>query len=1014
MSNSKIKNLISSILSEANWDGRISSYDEDHMKTINQSPSNRFAHLQSIYMPNKKVGDKYKIEFTPVMTELSVDFDDKKLICKADAKDAVVTQLDTGVYYSVEDAGIERITQPLGEFLNLKELDDIRNESAKTNSPLPLKGNYDTETLAEMLNKYLNNLDNIEHEDERVTYKAYVELIPVTIEIDDKGNKVIKRATEILSFAGEPEKEVNKQIIYMRMPENYDKNLLDNLFVDNRRKRYGGYISSIYPPYRTYFTIQPRGIREKDKDSKIYTIGLYSHDNILLDVLNVQIGDITEETGFSHSIDREKINSDKALLGSNINSLIERLQYIEDNFEKDYFGLEYSLSTNVGSKGRNFNTFNKREALYLDADYRTKIKSDLSDTLVEFIPSDFITSTEFKGNDRRGVLDKILRSLCSEYGFKISINADNQNLFKTGLYKATIFLGDERVYKQEFWLSQKSAQYAPDGIYRRFDKNIKFKVNNEQRLINKTEVNQSYSVDLVIDTNFDNDSGIKDQLTSLFEFLKNPKDNKHEAVSKEDIDEFIKTVTTQMNLVVGKAKKSKDDFIMFDLLSDLQCTKLFATVNNTQSGNTYSFQNTTIKGAQKLRIGIKLINNNFDELLYKLGYDLKVLPLLNKADVDKRLSDNGVSILTDGDLFKSSYVGDIRQIYVKKEEKKDIDIFGIQNKDNMTEDDIVDGILRIYNLHNKQFVTEEILDNMTKKIGEYLFGLRNNGGFRIFQDYKLLFDKDSITNSYSDTDDDSNGLEDIEFTIDMSSSDAGLSGFTPTPPDKKDSNIGDIFEIKVDENNQQILIYPKTNKFEFHNLLSLVSYIMKQYITYLEKKKNNKEQETKESSISKYTTLVEAEDLPKEIYLSFEDFEPTKDNVLVGKVIVSPDVGSDGLAIENPGYFKFNDEDIRETILENFDESNYENLIVDYEKAVPALSDPEFNAALTKYDPELNSIVVEEGKFAIPFSIWNLVTHRHSTGKVTSNDFDFIESQEFKDKMMEYIKSIKFINGENE
>lgn len=985
MSNSKIKNLISSILSEASWDGRISSHDEDHMKTINQSPSNRFAHQWSTYTSNKKVGDKYKIEFTPVMTELSVDFDSEKLICKADAKDAVVTQLDTGVYYSVENAGIERITQPLGEFLNLKELDVIRNESAKTNSSLSLKGNYDTETLAEMLNKYLND-NNM--------YKLYEEITftPGLVKFDDKGNKVIEADTKNSDL------EIK---VYMPKEEYLKSDNGKNLPVSNE-VFYKGQSYSYYSGVTTYNV----KILKKDEDSKLYTVlfGNYKGDEF-----------VPESTinAFIKEAEDYKELDDSNQLALNINSLIERLQYIEDNFEKDYFGLEYSLSTNVGSKGRNFNTFNKREALYLDADYRTKIKSDLSDTLVEFIPSDFITSTEFKGNDRRGVLDKTLRSLCSEYGFKISINVDNPNLFKTGLYKATIFLGDERVYKQEFWLSQKLAQYAPDGIYRRFDKNIKFKVNNEQRLINKTEVNQSYSVDLVIDTNFDNDSGIKDQLTSLFEFLKNPKDNKHEAVSKEDIDEFIKTVTTQMNLVVGKAKKSKDDFVMFDLLSDLQCPKLFATVN-TQSGNAYSFQNTTIKSSQKLRIGIKLMNNNFDELLFKLGYDLKVLPLLNKADVDKRLSDNGVSILTDGDLFKSSYVGDIRQIYVKKEEKKDIDIFGIQNKDNMTEDDIVDGILQIYNLHNKQFVTEEILDNMTKKIGEYLFGLRNNGGFKTFQDHKLLFDKDSITNSYSDTDDDSNGLEDIEFAIDMSSSDAGLSGFTPTPPDKKDSNIGDIFEIKVNEDNQQILIYPKTNKFEFHDLFSLVSHIMKQYITYLEKKKNNKEQETKESSISKYTTLIEAEDLPKEIYLSFEDFEPTKDSVLVGKVIVSPDVGSDGLAIENPGYFKFNDEDIRETILENFDESNYENLIVDYEKAVPALSDPEFNAALTKYDPELNSIVVEEGKFAIPFSIWNLVTHRHSTGKVTSNDFDFIESQEFKDKMMEYIKSIKFINGENE
>lgn len=984
MSNSKIKNLISSILSEAGWDGRISSHDEDHMKTINQSPSNRFAHQQSTYTSNRKIGDEYKIEFTPVMAELSVDFDSEKLICKANAKDAVVTQLNTGVYYSVENAGIERITQPLSEYLNLKELDAIRNESAKTDSPLALKGNYDTETLSEVLNKYL---------DDNNMYKLYKEVtfIPGLVKFDDKGNKIIEKDTKNFDLAIKvyiPEEE------YLKSDNGKNLPVSDEVL-------YKGQSHSYYSGTTTYVV----KILKKNEDSKLYTVTFGNHRN------DKFVPEATINAFIGESEDYKELN-DSNPLALDINSLIERLQYVEDNFEKDYFGLEYSLSTDA-DKGRNLNTSNKREALYLDADYRTKIKSDISDTLVEFIPSDFITSTEFKGNDRRGVLDKTLRSLCSEYGFKISINADNPNLFKTGLYKATIFLGDDKAYKQEFWLTQKLAQYAPDGVYRRFDKNIKFKVNSEQRLINKTEVNNNYSVDLVIDTNFDNDSGIKDQLTSFFGFLKNPKDNKHEAVSKEDIDEFINIVTTKMNLVVGKAKKSKDDFVMFDLLSDLQCPKLFATVN-TQSGNAYSFQNTVIKDTQKLRIGIKLMNNNFDELLFKLGYDLKVLPLLNKANVDKRLSDNGISILTDGDLFKSSYGGDIRQIYVKKNGKNDADIFEIQNKDDITEDDIVDGILKIYNLHNKQFVTEDMIDNMTKKIGDYLFNLRNNGSFRIFQDHKLLFDKDSIINSYSDTDDDSNGLEDIEFTIDMSSSDAGLSGFTPTPPDKKDSNIGDIFEIKVDENNQQILIYPKTNKFEFHDLLSLVSYIMKQYITYLEKKKNNKEQETKESSISKYTTLIEAEDLPKEIYLSFEDFEPTKDNVLVGKVIVSPDVGSDGLAIENPGYFKFNDEDIRETILENFDESNYENLIVDYEKAVPALSDPEFNAALTKYDPELNSIVVEEGKFAIPFSIWNLVTHRHSTGKVTSNDFDFIESQEFKDKMMEYIKSIKFINGENE
>lgn len=984
MSNSKIKNLISSILSEAGWDGRISSHDEDHMKTINQSPSNRFAHQQSLYTSNRKIGDEYKIEFTPVMTELSVDFDSEKLICKANAKDAVVTQLNTGVYYSVEDAGIERITQPLSEYLNLKELDAIRDESAKTDSPLSLKGNYDTETLSEVLNKYL---------DDNNMYKLYKEVTfaPGLVKFDDKGNKVIEKDTKNSDLAIKvyiPEEE------YLKSDNGKNLPISDEVL-------YKGQSHSYYSGTTTYVT----KIRKKNEDSKLYTVtfGNYKNDKF--------VPEATINAFIEEAEDYKELN-DSNPLALDINSLIERLQYIEDNFEKDYFGLEYSLSANA-DKGRNLNTSNKREALYLDADYRTKIKSDISDTLVEFIPSDFITSTEFKGNDRRGVLDKTLRSLCSEYGFKISINADNPNLFKTGLYKATIFLGDDQAYKQEFWLTQKLAQYAPDGVYRRFDKNIKFKVNSEQRLINKTEVNHSYSVDLVIDTNFDNDSGIRDQLTSLFEFLKNPKDNKHEAVSKEDIDEFIGVVTAQMNLIVGKAKKSKDDFVMFDLLSDLQCPKLFATVR-TQSGNAYSFQNTVIKGTQKLRVGIKLMNNNFNELLFKLGYDLKVLPLLNKANMDKKLSDNSISILTDGDLFKSSYGGDIRQVYVKKDGKNDADIFEIQNKDNITEDDIVDGILKIYNLHNKQFVTEDMIDNMTKKIGDYLFNLRNNGSFRIFQDHKLLFDKDSITNSYSDTDDDSNGLEDIEFAIDMSSSDAGLSGFTPTPPDKKDSNIGDIFEIKVDENNQQILIYPKTNKFEFHDLFSLVSHIMKQYITYLEKKKNNKEQETKESSISKYTTLVEAEDLPKEIYLSFEDFEPTKDNVLVGKVIVSPDVGSDGLAIENPGYFKFNDEDIRETILENFDESNYENLIVDYEKAVPALSDPEFNAALTKYDPELNSIVVEEGKFAIPFSIWNLITHRRSTGKVTSNDFDFIESQEFKDKMMEYIKSIKFINGENE
>lgn len=198
--------------------------------------------------------------------------------------------------------------------------------------------------------------------------------------------------------------------------------------------------------------------------------------------------------------------------------------------------------------------------------------------------------------------------------------------------------------------------------------------------------------------------------------------------------------------------------------------------------------------------------------------------------------------------------------------------------------------------------------------------------------------------------------------------------------------------------NGELTLYFKNN---IVNIDSLVS-TLQEMLEVMNSKKESVEEDIEAS------TLFEA---VNEINLEFSEFKfQDSDEIVVEKMKISLNENKYGKTVKNPGIFKLDIENISKSILADYDEDKYDNLEIDFENIEVSELDSRFSTIIYSYDAESDSIVVENGRFKIPYKIHNIEDDEYETGSAYSNDFEFIESEGFKEIMLKFMEAVKFIS----
>lgn len=169
----------------------------------------------------------------------------------------------------------------------------------------------------------------------------------------------------------------------------------------------------------------------------------------------------------------------------------------------------------------------------------------------------------------------------------------------------------------------------------------------------------------------------------------------------------------------------------------------------------------------------------------------------------------------------------------------------------------------------------------------------------------------------------------------------------------------------------------------------------------------------KESTQTEMTEEVYLINDEIKVEFNFEDcFVDDDHNILINSAKIKMFDEDDGQVISSPGQFHLNIDEIREDILKNYneDEYNFDSLLLDLSEVQKDKDDNQFFTTILEYNPDYK-LNIEHGSFSIPYSIQNKKEKKNETGQATTNDFEFIESEEFKNTLLKFIESLEFIQG---
>lgn len=242
---------------------------------------------------------------------------------------------------------------------------------------------------------------------------------------------------------------------------------------------------------------------------------------------------------------------------------------------------------------------------------------------------------------------------------------------------------------------------------------------------------------------------------------------------------------------------------------------------------------------------------------------------------------------------------------------------------------------------------------------------------------------DSIENVFNDTEEISTDKYAIKFTLN--------DGRFIKEDDLNDVNKNNILIISLD---------PKMN----FKGIDIINQLKSRLLT---KKESVDHTITEENLFLDDNSIV--------VEFDIQDYTVNEDHeIIINSATLKTELEEDGLIIKNPGLLRINIDEIREDILKNYDENeyNFDSLLLDLKNVQKDSNSDVFVAEVSFYNSESNTINIENGELIIPYTIINKKQKESEEGQATTNDFEFVESPVFKELMIKYIKSLKFIRGD--
>lgn len=234
--------------------------------------------------------------------------------------------------------------------------------------------------------------------------------------------------------------------------------------------------------------------------------------------------------------------------------------------------------------------------------------------------------------------------------------------------------------------------------------------------------------------------------------------------------------------------------------------------------------------------------------------------------------------------------------------------------------------------------------------------------------------------------------------------------------DKFESIIGDSYQIRFTpaEDHDTKLLNRSIPDLNGYNLIKVFLDLSKTpNIDEIIQKLKERINSNKGSTQTEMTEEVYLMDDEIKVEFNFEDcFVDDDHNILINSAKIKMFDEDDGQVIMSPGQFHLNIDDIRESILQNYDEDeyNFDSLLLDLSEVQKDEDDNQFFTTISEYNPDYK-LNIEHGSFSIPYSIQNKKEKKKEIGQATTNDFEFIESEEFKNTLLKFIESLEFIQG---
>lgn len=638
------------------------------------------------------------------------------------------------------------------------------------------------------------------------------------------------------------------------------------------------------------------------------------------------------------------------------NLLIDCDDYIK-NFI-DYFFNTTSEIIEISDNMRELK-FYSTATIYLNDDYKfidynnETSEFDILSSNFEINQSYYLLDNKYK----KEFIEKLVRSKFDSFSIKFDDNNDDKT------FEFEIFLNNKEN-------SLDINSLISDGNYFKIDDITKIKINSSTLDVSKNLYRST--VDVQIDINSENssfsefESKISESLEKLLKILNTKKDTNS---MNDAAEKFIILLKDNIDCITTINFSEKDNNFIINASLDFNSNIKFD--ETTVDGNSYVF----FDKDKNLYIGIILRNAILEKLLSSIKRDILFLKGMNEDNLNLLKNEN-IQILTHEnerkiEVIDSELKDNIRYVKFVEHEKTG-------NKEENIPISVDTDFGSLINFINKKF-TENDKDN-TKEI----LPLTRKKFYEI-----LEITKEKLSNKYKNIK--------TNYRIFGSGSNATL----------KDSSI--LVELNDD--------FDKS--FEYYREFDSFSITVHTGILTISLKNDGFNEEEFQSSLNEIfkdnnmiKESIPLDEAEEEILLEFKGFKFNgSEDIEIETVKVSLNtLGGNGMIIKNPGYFKLDTDSIKENILNNYDKNNYSEIDLDF-NSIKVYDDSDFSSIIYSYDPSFDNIIIENGKFEIPYTIHNNDEDKDESGIAYSNEYYFKESKEFKEKMTEYMKAVKLVIG---